>query len=111
MPRASAVAEIAIAFALNMGERLCWPRRYAMLSIQEILDLSQTAAILVQAVAIVWAIRLVRMEMRASTSMSQAVSQSLHAVLEGMEALRQRVRDLEEQQALMRKAGKRPPAP
>ena len=82
-----------------------------MSGIQEILDLSQTGAILVLAGALAWAMRLLRLELRASTSMSQAVSQSQHVILEGMEVLRQRVRDLEEQQALMRKAGRRPPAP
>ena len=82
-----------------------------MSGIQEILDLAQTGAILVLAGALAWAMRLLRLELRASTSMSQAVSQSQHVILEGMEALRQRVRDLEEQQALMRKAGRRPPAP
>ena len=74
------------------------------------LDLSQTFAILVLAGAVVWAMRLLRLELRALAHASQAVGQSQHAILEGMEALRQRVRDLEEQQALMRRAGKRPPA-
>ena len=83
-----------------------------MSGIQEILDLSQTGAILVLAGALAWAMRLLRLELRASTSMSQAVSQSQHVILEGMEVLRQRVRDLEEQQALMRaRQAKRPPAP
>jgi hypothetical protein len=80
----------------------------------EWLDLTQTFAIVALVGALVWNMRLLRLELRSSAQLlktsGDVSAQERHVILESLEVLRQRVRDLEIERE-ERKARKRERAP